>query len=195
VAYLPPNIDFDNCNGESLLATIVEREFSDAAQVLKQDADMLLTRQDDWAAGYTGVEYVALGMIVKYAAMHEKVTRITGRNGETFKDEPDKPPLPVTAFGHRRHKIELNARNCDGLAKLVDIVEQEYAKLASVIRETSVSKPGANMALSLSLFRGHDLLMYLKLGMFIKYAGLYGINVTILSSDDAVADGLMAHME
>ena len=77
---------------EAALAAEVERLLPDFVNSCRDKADVVIIHQDAFAADYQDHEYALLGKAIKFAGLHGKEVRITGKNRETLKGA-SKPEL------------------------------------------------------------------------------------------------------
>ena len=72
---------------QSELVSKIRNLLPDFVKACAAAADMVVLRQDAFAAAYQEDEYALLGMAVKYAGMCGKEVRVIGKNRQAFWEE------------------------------------------------------------------------------------------------------------
>ena len=68
---------------ETALIAEIEKLLPEFAQKCREGADVLVLRQDAFAADYQDEEYALFGKTIKFAGHHGKEVRVIGKNRET----------------------------------------------------------------------------------------------------------------
>jgi hypothetical protein len=79
-------INDERMQRESSLIATIRRKLPDFAKAYADDTELVLLRQDAFAADYQEDEYTLLGMAIKYAVLRGKEVRVIGKNRSTLGD-------------------------------------------------------------------------------------------------------------
>ena len=72
---------------EANLIAAIRAKLPDFARMCADDSELVMLHQDAFAADYQEVEYMLLGMAIKYAGLRGKEVRVIGKNQSALGEE------------------------------------------------------------------------------------------------------------
>jgi hypothetical protein len=73
---------------ESSPIATIRKNLPDFAKACAEDTEIVLLRQDAFAADYKEAEYTLLGMAIKYPGLRGKEIPVIGKNRSSIGEEP-----------------------------------------------------------------------------------------------------------